>query len=246
MSEGSPTRLRDLATGVLSGFAALATAAAGVVGVLHETGYLGSHATVSPAAMATSSTLSQPAQASVGVASNSIAPGLPSLASTEAQRALAAAIPVPKFAPNQEHQRPRAHGPVSPPDAVAAIAPESTAPAVAPPREFPPAQPAKSEQPMIALNGAWTDFGPGYCHAIKQAGNRFQIVNFAPVTGAFISAGHGTISGRSIHLQLNDLHPAAATGELYLSNDGQKLMDTLRRQDGEHPLAWHRKGSPCG
>jgi len=63
---------------------------------------------------------------------------------------------------------------------------------------------------------------------------------------SFISVGHGTISGRSVHLELNDLHPLAATGDMILSVDGQKLLGTLRRKDGEHPLVWHRKRAPCG
>jgi hypothetical protein len=54
MAGSSPTGFRDLATGFLSGFAALATADAGVLGVLHETGYIGSHTAVAPVVVATS------------------------------------------------------------------------------------------------------------------------------------------------------------------------------------------------
>lgn len=237
MAGSSPTGFRDLATGFLSGFAALATAIAGVVGVLHETGYIGSHTAVAPVVVATSATMSHPAPAaSVSVASSSNAPAMPAVTSGVAQKPSASI---------QEHRRPRAHRSVSPGYAVAAIAP-GAAPAVAPPREIPRAESTNSEESLVTLSGAWTDFGPGYCHTIKQAGDKFEVVNFAPITGSFISVGHGTISGRSIQLHLNDLHPAAAMGELYLSEDGQKLVGTLRRPDGEHPMVWHRKGAPCG
>jgi hypothetical protein len=272
MSSGGPSGFRDLATGFLSGFAALATAVAGVVGVLHETGYLGSRTSASPAVVATSSTLTQPApSSSAGLAANALVPTLPAFPGERAHRA---PNDILKIAPNQAHRRPRPHRVVassdaeaaiaprnaadqidphrpapqsiSSPYAVAAIAPGSGAPAVAPPREISPSEPAKSEQPMAMLTGAWRDSGPGFCHVIKQDGDSFEIVNFAPVTNTYISVGHGTVSGRGIHLHLNDLHPAAAKGELYISDDGQKLLGTMTRPDGEHPLVWHRSGGACG
>lgn len=244
MGDSGSSGYRDLATGVLSGFAALATAAAGVLGVLHEAGYLGSRATTAPAAIATSSTLAQPAQvAPVSVALNSTSPIAPSISSADAQASPVGAVP--NLATNHEHHRIRPHRPVSPPETVAANAPGNAA-ALAPRPDFLPPQPRTSEPPRIALSGAWTDFGPGYCHAIKQTGNRVEVVNFAPVTNTFISVGHGTVSGRSVHLEMNDRHPFAAVGDMILSDDGMKLLGTLKRQDGEHPLVWHRKGSPCG
>jgi len=272
MSSGGPSGFRDLATGFLSGFAALATAVAGVVGVLHETGYLGSRTSATPAVVATSSTLTQPAaSSSAGLAANALAPTLPAFPGEKAQRTRSDIL---RIAPNQAHRRPRTHRVVSSPDAeaaiapgngadqvtehrqpplssaspyaVAAIAPGSGAPAVAPPREISSPESAKSEQPMAMLTGAWRDSGPGFCHVIKQDGDSFEIVNFAPVTNTYISVGHGTVSGRSIHLHLNDLHPAAAKGELYISDDGQKLLGTMTRPDGDHPLVWHRSGGACG
>ena len=238
MAGSSPTGFRDLATGFLSGFAALATAIAGVVGVLHEIGYIGSRSAAAPAVAATSSTVIHPVQvASVSTASNSIARALPSVASGESQK------PLPLI---HEHRRPKAHHAVSTPYAVAAVAPASTAPAIPAPNELPHAASTESEQPMVVLTGAWRDSGPGFCHVIKQSGDTFEIVNFAPVTGTYISVGHGTVSGRSVHLHLNDLHPAAAKGELYISDDGQKLLGTMMRPDGDHPLVWHRSGPACG
>jgi len=225
MSDSGSTGFRDLATGVISGFAALATAAAGVLGVLHETGYLGSQASI-------------PKAASVSVASNSTASAMPSLSEGESQ-----AEPsdlAPGTMPNREHRRLRARRRASA-EAETAIASANAAPIVAPPPEA-----GASGQPLIALNGAWTDFGPGFCHTIKQTGNKVEVVNFAPITNTFISVGHGTISGRSVHLEMNDLHPAAAVGDMILSFDGKKLLGTLRRKDGEHPLVWHRKDAPCG
>jgi hypothetical protein len=262
MSSGGPSGFRDLATGFLSGFAALATAVAGVVGVLHETGYLGSRTSATPAVVATSSTLTQPAaSSSAGLAANALAPTLPAFPGEKAPRA---PDDILRIAPNQAHHHPKPHRHVASPDgeaaiaprnaadqsaspyAVAAIAPGSGAPAVAPPREISSPESAKSEQPMAMLTGAWRDSGPGFCHVIKQDGDSFEIVNFAPVTNTYISVGHGTVSGRSIHLHLNDLHPAAAKGELCISDDGQKLLGTMTRPDGDHPLVWHRSGGACG
>jgi hypothetical protein len=238
MAGSSPTGFRDLATGFLSGFAALATAVAGVVGVLHETGYIGSRSVATPAVVAASPTMSHPAPAaSASTASNSTALAMPAVAAGEAQKPLTV---------THEHRQPRAHRSVSPRDEIAAVAPKSTAPEIAPPRELQPPESAKSQQPMVVLTGAWRDSGPGFCHVIKQSGDSFEIVNFAPVTGTYISVGHGTVTGRSVHLHLNDLHPAAAKGELYISDDGQKLLGTMTRPDGDHPLVWHRSGPACG
>ncbi len=109
-------------------------------------------------------------------------------------------------------------------------------PAIAPP-DIPP--------PSIVLDGAWRDKA-GYCHVLKQSGRKMQVVNFAPVTNTFISAGHGTVNGRSVHLHMNNLRPAFANAELYLSDDGLKLLGTIHRPDGDYPAQWLRVGPSCG
>jgi hypothetical protein len=108
-----------------------------------------------------------------------------------------------------------------------------------------PADETASVQP-IAVNGAWRDSGMGYCHVIKQTGAKLEVVNLAPITSSFVSAGVGTVKGREIHLRLNVLKPNSSNAELYLSDDGSKLVGTIRRPDGEHPTAWHRVGATCG
>jgi hypothetical protein len=56
MSIDSSRGLRDIAIGLVSAVATIATAAAGVLGVLHETGYLGTHAAAPPSVIAAAST----------------------------------------------------------------------------------------------------------------------------------------------------------------------------------------------
>jgi hypothetical protein len=79
---------------------------------------------------------------------------------------------------------------------------------------------------------------------IGRAASGFEISNFAPVTTTFVSAGGGKISGRTIHLRLNRFRPENSSAELYLSDGGRKLIGTVRRTDGEHPVAWWRRVGP--
>ncbi len=135
----------------------------------------------------------------------------------------------------------------SAPAAVAASsaqAPESEA-KTAPDEPSAPIKPSAAKAPApIALDGAWRDKA-GYCHVLKQNGRKVQVVNFAPVTNAFISAGHGTINGRSLHLHMNNLRPAFANAELYVSDDGHELLGTIHRLDGDHPVEWLHAGPKC-
>ena len=64
MSDAAPKGLRDITSGVIGAVATLATAAAGVLGVLHETGYLQGAPTPSPAAIAMPSNM-QPSNAPI-------------------------------------------------------------------------------------------------------------------------------------------------------------------------------------
>jgi len=95
------------------------------------------------------------------------------------------------------------------------------------------------------VQGAWRDYKGG-CHLIKQAGPNLELINFAPVSNAFVTAGHGQIAGRNVHLHFNNLNKFAPEADLILSDDGKKLVGTIVRRDtGEHPLAWHREGDGC-
>jgi len=128
----------------------------------------------------------------------------------------------------------------------AAIAPARPVSPIPPFTALPRPQPDASGSPEIAaVNGAWRDSGMGFCHVIKQAAGNLVIVNFTPV-GAVISVGGGKVNGRIIHLHMNRLNPRAANAELHLSNDGKKLLGTIHREDGDHPVAWHRVGPACG
>lgn len=202
MSGDSFKGLRDVAVGVVSAVATIATAAAGVLGVLHETGYLGSHASASPSVVAASA----PAQ---NIAPLSLAP----------QANLPALVP-------------------------AASAPAKNVPAMRGPQLASAANNLPVKQ-LVEVAGAWRDSGPGFCHVLKQAGHKLEIVNLGPLTETFVSVGHGTIQGREIRLQMNNLHPKAASAELYVSDDGSKLVGTIHRGDGDHPVAWHRAGTSC-
>jgi hypothetical protein len=144
---------------------------------------------------------------------------------------------------------------VAHPESVVVAAPEAQAPASA--AQIAPNEPRAAVEPgaakatpaiappAIALDGAWRDKA-GYCHVLKQSGRKVQLANFAPVTNAFISAGRGTVSGRSVRLHMNNLRPAFANAELYLSDDGLKLLGTIHRLDGDHPVEWLRVGPNCG
>ena len=260
MSDAAPKGLRDLTTGVIGAVATLATAAAGVLGVLHETGYLKAGATTSPAVIAVPVNIAAPA---TPAPQNVIASTNPSIGVAGRDASMARAATNLQGPPNQFRRHPRARiqePPTSSTDT--AMASDNPAPA----REFAarrygqpedsaaararesaavPADETASVQP-IAVNGAWKDSGMGYCHVIKQTGAKLEVVNLAPITSTFVSAGVGTVKGREIHLRLNVLKPAAANAELYLSDDGSKLVGTVRRPDGDHPTAWHRIGATCG
>jgi hypothetical protein len=243
--------LRDIAIGVGSGFATAATAIAAIVGVLHETGYLGAPAPP-PAVVITAAAppAATPALSAQAVAST--APS-PAAASTAVARIVSATHEVVRrrhgAQPGASKETAKAH-PTSRPEALA-MAPEAkpSIPAPAEPVKIAPGASLAAVQPapagIPALDGAWRDHGPGFCHVIKQSGGEFEIVNMAPITNSFISVGHGTINGREVHLHLNDHRPTAAQAELYLSDDGQLLTGTIRRPNGEFPLRWYRSGTNC-
>ena len=253
---------RDLTTGVISTVATLATAAAGVLGVLHETGYLQGAPTPSPAAIAMPANMPASnapiAATNVGSAArNTIGPAIQPFAG----RNMSASVPATNFEgapPNQFRRHPRMRNQRPAPMDNALASNDSTrefaarrygqrddnAPAPARQNGAAPADEVASLQP-IAVNGAWRDSGMGYCHVIKQTGAKLEVVNLAPITSTFVSAGVGTVKGREIHLRLNVLKPNSSNAELYLSDDGSKLVGTIRRPDGEHPTAWHRVGASC-
>jgi hypothetical protein len=257
MGDGGLKPFRDLTTGVIGAVATLATAAAGVLGVLHETGYLKAGATASPAVIAVPVNIAAPAPQNVIASTN------PSIGDAGRDVSMARAVTNPQGPPNQFRRRPRLRNQEPPTSSMdTAMASANPAPA----REFAarrygqtddnaparacqngaaPADEIASVQP-IAVNGAWRDSGMGYCHVIKQTGAKLEVVNLAPITSTFVSAGVGTVKGREIHLRLNALKPNSANAELYLSDDGNKLIGTVRRPDGEHPTAWHRIGATCG
>ena len=232
---------RDLTTGVISTVATLATAAAGVLGVLHETGYLKTAPTPSPAAIAMPANV-PPSNAPVAVAS---APANQPFAG----RNIPASAPATNFqeAPGQVRRHPRMRNRSAIPpsdetlasnDSPRAFAPRSAAAEAGTSVTAPPAE-------IVVVDGAWRDGGMGYCHVIKQNGAKLEVVNLAPITSTFVSAGVGTLSGREVHLRLNALKPAAANAELYLSDDGTKLVGTIKRPNGDFPAAWHRVGATC-
>jgi hypothetical protein len=238
---------RDLTTGVISTVATLATAAAGVLGVLHETGYLKAGATPSPAAIAMPANV-QPPNVPVAAtnAGNAPAPARQPFAGRNAP----ASLPATDFQgapPNQFRRHPGMRNPSAAP-MDSALASNDSAREFAPRRANGQAdQGAVPAQPhMVIVNGAWRDSGMGYCHVIKQDGAKLEVVNLAPVTSTFVSAGVGRVTGREVHLRLNVLKPAAANAELFLSDDGTKLVGTIKRPDGDHPTAWHRVGATCG
>jgi hypothetical protein len=247
MSDGGLKPFRDLTTGVISTVATLATAAAGVLGVLHETGYLKTGATPSPAAIAMPANVQPPNRAmAVTNAFNAAGPANQPFAA----RDMSASPPGTNFQgapPNQFRRHPGMRNPRAAPMDSTLASNDST-------REFAPRRAAgqaddgaAAPRPqMVAVNGAWKDAGMGFCHVIKQDGAKLEVVNLAPVTSTFVSAGVGTVKGREVHLRLNVLKPAAANAELFLSDDGKKLVGTIKRPDGEHPTAWHRVGATCG
>jgi hypothetical protein len=247
--------LRDIAIGVGSGFATAATAVAAIVGVLHETGYLGAPAP-QPAVIITAIALPSPAPAWQAQAVPSSAPSPATVSKAPVRIASPRKVPERRppaakhvamgelgnlgaasrsqalaIAPEAEpsvRSAPAAHSQTSPSAALADVGP------------VPP--PAGG---IATLDGAWRDHGPGFCHIIKQTGGNFEIVNLAPITNGFISVGHGNIEGREIHLHLNDHHPNAAKADLHLSGDGQIMIGTIRRPSGEFPLRWYRSGTSC-
>lgn len=243
MGDGGLKPFRDLTTGVISTVATLATAAAGVLGVLHETGYLKGAPTPSPAVIAIPATV-PPSNAPVAAA-NAAAPATQPVA----PRTMPASVPATNFqgAPNQVRRHPRMHNRAGLPPSDDALASNDS------PREFAPRRAAAQGDTGVAalppeivvVDGAWRDGGMGYCHVIKQNGVKLEVVNLAPITSTFVSAGVGTLSGREVHLRLNALKPGAANAELYLSDDGKKLVGTIKRPNGDFPAAWHRVGATC-
>lgn len=241
MSDVGPKGLRDITSGVIGAVATLATAAAGVLGVLHETGYLKAGATTSPAVIAVPVNIAAPA---TPAPQNAIASTNPSIGVAGRDASMARAATNLQGPPNQFRRHPRARR-QEPPTSSTDTAMASANPAPARESGAAPADETASAHP-IAVNGAWRDSGMGYCHVIKQDGAKLEVVNLAPITSTFVSAGVGTVKGREIRLRLNALKPNSANAELYLSDDGNKLVGTVRRPDGEHPTAWHRIGATCG
>lgn len=234
---------RDLTTGVISTVATLATAAAGVLGVLHETGYLKTAPTPSPAAIAM--------PANVPASNAPVAPAITAAPANQpfAGRNIPASVPATNFqeAPGQVRRHPRMRNRAGAPPSDEALASNDS------PHEFAPHRAAAQSDrgvaappaEIVVVDGAWRDGGMGYCHVIKQNGAKLEVVNLAPITSTFVSAGVGTLTGREVHLRLNALKPAAANAELYLSDDGTKLVGTIKRPNGDFPAAWHRVGATC-
>jgi len=238
--------LRELATGVGRGVATAAGAIAAIVGVLHQFGYLSGPAP-RPAAIVSAIAPQAPAVlAAPQPVSVAAAPAASSTAGRTRPERAAIAKPGTHERAHAEHVAPGepAAAESEPPPQALAMAPQAKPQPMPRPADLPERAPTAPVQ-TAALSGAWRDHGAGYCHVIKQTGAAIEIVNLAPVTSTFISVGHGRIDGREVRLHLNDLHPHAAQAELYLSEDAQILMGTIKRPDGDYPVRWYRSGTSC-
>jgi hypothetical protein len=244
------------ATGVLSGFAAAATAIAAVVGVLNQFGIVGGHdapktIVIAPAA-APSSVMASPV-------ANQLAAVAPSAVPSIAHPPIAAASP----RPHRIHKRrqpveeaaaaatadavsARAEVASDADAAPAAAIPHVSQPVAAPSVAAPPA--ASSTLAMIEpsgpinINGAWRDQGIGACHLISQSGNRIDVTNFDPSTGEQMGQAYGSIDGNHVEI---DYPRHKWTEDLHVARDGQTMYGKITRLDGEHRVMWNYIGPAC-
>jgi hypothetical protein len=248
MAQGNLKGVGGGASGILSGAAAVATVVAAIIAILSQFGLIRSHD--SPRVAVT------PIPGAPPVGKAAVAPVVaatvpPVVAAPTAKPSLVAR----GAAPHVDERHPRAKAPpaeiassvrpASPPQV--ALAEPTASHLGAEDRTFSgaantPATIDNNQSESIA--GAWRDQGMGVCHLISQTGNKFQVINYDPVTGEVISQGEGTVEGNHVAIDYpNSRRPV--TVDLHISPNGQWLLGKVTRFDETRRTMWRYLGPAC-
>jgi len=255
MAENAPKGIKEHINTFTASIAGIATALAAVLGLVHQMGWFESAPPKNSSPSAAVAVSAPPAAPQVRTVSSEAdaakAPGpvaaRDNVARAEQRPANAAAVDAAKplvansaqgnaqpLKPNQARHPNAVHTQIAMANAASGASAMN-----------PPNAPNRVAIANANVQGAWRDYAGG-CHLIKQAGPNLELINFAPVSNAFVTAGHGQVAGRNVHLHFNNLNKFAPEADLILSDDGKKLVGTIVRKDtGEHPIAWHREGDGC-
>lgn len=243
MAENAPKGVKEHINAFTASIAGIATALAAVLGLVHQMGWFESAPSKNPSPPAAVAASGPPTVPQVQTVSSGVQENVGRVEQRPVSPAADTAKPHVSNPAPPNSQGGKANAPNHPHAAQTQIAMAKAA-VVAP--AINPDNAANSAPAGNAnVQGAWRDYKGG-CHLIKQAGSNLELINFAPVSNAFVTAGHGKVAGRNVHLHFNNLSKFAPEADLILSDDGQKLVGTIVRKDtGEHPLAWHREGDGC-